>query len=543
MRIKRILCFLLSFVLALTALPTAFAAEKSFVEPFTDVKTSKYYAEAVAWAVENGITTGISETKFGPNQDCTRAQVVTFFWHLAGSPEPDQTSVNPFRDVKKKQYYYKAVLWATENGLVSGTAEDKFSPGKCCNRADAMMILWRFAGSPAPSSSQNPFRDVRSKAYYRDAVLWALECKITSGTSETKFSPKKTCSRAEIVTFLFQYHNTIPEELVYGTASLSYAEFYAGDVSSVDGYDAVSSATNTKYAIFQNAYTDFVDAETNANGYHILGVKNVNVAIAASDVEAYRAINPSFTLLEEAPAQYKTVTVSDGKASYSATKYRVVEEITDATAVVKYGSNWGDYEIDVTDPEGKSILRNAREDDFPVNSSIQGIVLETASGLRVGLEYLQSIWIQPCKLSFNVSKDNTHNTRIAQWDNLSELDKLEGETITKISYVMPDGVYVYTFEGIKLNPIYDGGASAQLSADNSMLRFVSMPEGLENPVLTVTYTVGAGRTAVRATAYSGPLAENVALDTAAIAELGEGGVFSAVIDCDNYASIRVKMNS
>ena len=542
MKTKRLLSFFLSFILVLAAFPTALAAEKTYVEPFTDVSTKQYYAQAVAWAVQNGITSGTASDKFSPNMGCTRAQIVVFLWRMAGSPEPT-IAKNPFRDVKKKEYYYQAMLWAYGNNFVSGTAPDCFSPDRICTRAEAMTILWRVAGSAMPTSTTNPFKDVKSKDYYRNAVLWALEHKITSGTTPTTFSPKMTCTRAQIVTFLLRYHEMTEEELVYGTASLSYAEFYAGDVSSVDGYDAVSSATNSKYAAFRNAYTDYVDAETNANGYHILGVQNVNVALAASDVEAYKAINPSFTLLDEAPAQYKAVTVSDGKATYSATRYRVVEEIADATAVVKYGSNWGDYEIDVTDPEGKSILRNSREDDFPVNSSIQGIILETASGLRVGLEYLQSIWIQPCKLSFNVSKDNTHNTRIAQWDNLSELDKLEGETITKISYIMPDGVYVYTFEGIKLNPIYDGSVSAQLSADNSTLNFVSMPEGLENPILTVTYTVGTGRTAVRATAYSGPLAESVTLDAAAIAELGEGGVFSAVIDSDNYASIRVEMNS
>lgn len=541
MKIKQLLCFLLAFALVLTAFPVAFAAEKSYVAPFTDVPTSQYYAKPVAWAVENGITSGTAKDKFSPKKECTRGQIVTFLWRLAGSPTPSAETL-PFKDVKKKDYFYNAVAWAVENGITSGTAPDRFGPKDACTRAQAMTFLWKYAGSPMPTASENPFQDVKAKAYYANAVLWAVENGITSGTSKTTFGPKQSCTRAQIVTFLYHYHELVSRELVYGTATLRYAEFYAGDVSSTESYDGVSSATNTKYALFKNAYTDFVDAETNADGYHILGVQNVNVAVAAEDVEAYKEINPTFVQLEEAPAQYKTVTVSDGKAVYSATNCHVEEVVTDATAEVQYGSNWGDYQINVTDPEGKAILRNGREDDFPVNSSIQGIILETASGLKVGLEYLQSIWVQPCKLSFNVSKDNTHNTRIAQWDNLPELDKLEGETVTKITYVMPNGVYVYEFAGIKLNPIYDGSASAQVSADKSTLSFVTMPEGLENPVLTVTYTVGSGRAAVRTVAYTGALAETVTLDTAAIAEAGEDGVFSAVISSDNYATIRVNLD-
>lgn len=541
MKIKQMLCVLLAVALLLTAFPTAFAAESSFVEPFTDVPTTEYYAQAVAWAVENRITSGVAADKFGPKQGCTRAQIVSFLWRMAGSPEPE-TIENPFKDVHIQNYYYKAVLWAVENGITSGTAEDRFSPKKTCTRAEAMTFLWRFAGSPDSTTDTNPFRDVKRTHYYYNAVLWAVENRITAGVASDKFGPKQTCTRAQIVTFLYRYHQTQPQEMVYGTASLTYAEFYAGDVSSTESYDAVTSATNNKYAMFKNAYTDFVDAETNANGYHILGVQNVNLAIPASEVEAYKAINPTFVTLEEIPAQYKTVTVTDGTAVYSATRYHVEAEISDASAEVKYGTNWGDYEIDVTDPEGTAILRNTREDDFPVNTAIQGILLETSSGLKVGLEYLQSIWIQPGKMAFNVSKDNTHNTRIAQWDNLPELDKLEGETVTRITFIMPNGVYVYTFEGVRLNPIYDGSANAQLSADNSTLSFVTMPEGLENPALTVTYTVGTGRTAVSTAVYSGALAETVALDTAAVSEAGEDGVFSAVISSDNYAPIPVHLN-
>ena len=540
MKIKRVLSWLLAFALMFTIPPVSLAANASYVEPFQDVSTGEFYAEAVAWAVENNITKGTEPTKFSPEMLCTRAQIVTFLWRAKGCPVSASRD-HAFTDLNSEEFYYDAVLWAVEEGITKGTSETEFSPEKGCSRGEAVTFLYRAAGQPKPEQQVNPFSDVETGIYYTDAVLWAAEHGITRGTSATTFEPQKECTRGEIVTFLFRWNQVKEQELVYGTASLTYAEFYAGDVSSTEGYDAVSSATNTKYAIFKNAYTDFVDAETNANGYHILGVQNVNVAVAAADVEAYKGINPSFTLLEEEPTQYKVVTLSDGKAVYSATRFHEAERVTDATAEVQYGSNWGDYQISVTDPEGKAILRNGREDNFPVNSSIQGIILETESGLKVGLEYLQSIWVQPGKLSFNVSKDNSHNTRIAKWDNLSELDKLEGETVRKISYIMPDGVYVYEFEGIKLNPIYDGSVTAKLSADQSTLSFETMPEGLENASLTVTYTVGSGRTAVRTVVYTGALAESVALNLAAIAEAGADGTFSAVISSDNYATMSVKI--
>ena len=196
---------------------------------------------------------------------------------------------------------------------------------------------------------------------------------------------------------------------VFGTATLTYAEFYSGDVSSVDSYDAVSSATTSKYGIMSNMSTDFVDEETNSDGYHILGVQNVNVAVPESELESYKAINPTFTESDAAPEQYKTVSISDGKAVYGATEWNVADTVTDATAELVTGSNWGDYQINVTD--GAAVhLRNTREDEgFDVGSNILGIILETESGLKVGMEHLQSIWVQPYEVSWNIPEDNSHN--------------------------------------------------------------------------------------------------------------------------------------
>lgn len=173
------------------------------VNPFTDVFESDYYYDAVLWAVENGVTYGTSATTFSPDLACTRAQIVTFLWRAAGSPEPAGNH-NPFMDVKASDYYYEAVLWAAENGITEGTSATTFSPDLACTRDQAVTFLWRAAGKPAPESIVNPFTDVKPGQYYTDAVLWAAENGITEGTSATTFSPGLTCTRAQIVTFLYR---------------------------------------------------------------------------------------------------------------------------------------------------------------------------------------------------------------------------------------------------------------------------------------------------------------------------------------------------
>ena len=169
---------------------------------FTYVADKAYYRDAVAWAVENGITKGTTATTFSPNATCTRAQAVTFLWRTAGSPEP-KTSTMPFTDVNAGSYYYDAVLWAVENGITEGTSDTTFSPNMTCSRAQIVAFLWRSEKSPAAGTA-NPFADVKSTAYYADAVLWAVEKDITKGTTNTTFSPDADCTRAQIVTFLWR---------------------------------------------------------------------------------------------------------------------------------------------------------------------------------------------------------------------------------------------------------------------------------------------------------------------------------------------------
>ena len=167
---------------------------------FVDVPENSYYEEAVDWAVENGITQGTDNTHFSPNGICNRAQAVTFLWRAAGSPEPE-TRTMPFTDIPVGSYYYDAVLWAVENGITKGTSDTTFSPNMTCSRAQIVTFLWRSEKSPAAGTA-NPFADVKSTAYYADAVLWAVKKGITMGTTSTTFSPDADCTRAQIVTFL-----------------------------------------------------------------------------------------------------------------------------------------------------------------------------------------------------------------------------------------------------------------------------------------------------------------------------------------------------
>ena len=185
-------------------------ANESVFARFRDVGPNKWYSDAVAWAVENGITAGTGENTFSPKEHCTRAQIVTFLWRLAGSPEPTVTE-NPYVDVKPSKYYYKAVLWAAEKGITSGTGANTFSPGRECTRAQAVTFLWRYAGSPEPEQLDNPFRDVKRSSSYFKAILWARDSGITAGTSEDMFSPETVCNRATIVKFLFEMNNSLSQ--------------------------------------------------------------------------------------------------------------------------------------------------------------------------------------------------------------------------------------------------------------------------------------------------------------------------------------------
>ena len=169
---------------------------------FVDVIPGAYYEAPVMWAVESGITNGVDDTHFAPDAACNRAQVVTFLWRAAGSPEPASGN-NPFADVTEGSFYYKAVLWAVEKGIANGTDATHFSPDAPCTRAQVVTFLWRFRGKPA-SVGSNAFSDVAPGDFYYEAVLWAVENGITNGMGNGTFGANSPCNRGQIVTFLYR---------------------------------------------------------------------------------------------------------------------------------------------------------------------------------------------------------------------------------------------------------------------------------------------------------------------------------------------------
>jgi len=177
-----------------------FMEDNSMLNFFYDVPNGAYFYEAVKWAVKNGITTGVGNDLFAPEQPCTRAQIVTFLWRAAGSPEPK--TMSSFTDVPASAYYAKAVAWAVENGITNGMTATMFAPDATCTRGQSVTFLHRALKGTASSSAN--FTDVKSDAFYADAINWAVANNVTNGTSNTTFSPDADCTRAEIVTFLYR---------------------------------------------------------------------------------------------------------------------------------------------------------------------------------------------------------------------------------------------------------------------------------------------------------------------------------------------------
>lgn len=305
---KRLIALLLVLVMLLGTIPAAFAADTSF----SDVPANTWFTDSVAWAVDKGVTTGTGNGKFSPDDTCTRAQVVTFLWRSQDKPAPQNTN-NPFTDVKAGQYYYDAVLWAVEKGITTGTSSTKFSPDEGCTRAQVVTFLWRAKGKPAPQSSNNPFSDVKAGQYYYDAVLWAVENGITTGVSSTKFAPDDECTRAQVVTFLwraegkpapavwygegmYRVGTDIPAGDYYAVATTNYAGYYCKytDSSQDDIEDNDNFNTWTYFRCYEGQYLklnrckvvsiDFAPKNLQpTNGYYGVGTYRIGVDIPAGE--------------------------------------------------------------------------------------------------------------------------------------------------------------------------------------------------------------------------------------------------------------------
>lgn len=493
--------------------------------------------------IDRGWLTGYGDGQYGPDNGMTRAEFSALINRVTGLTEESETISN-YTDVASGAWYASDLAKALAAGYMTGTSATTMAPNAAINREQAMIMVTRLLGLTAADTEVEAlarFSDASQiSSYAQNPIAAMVAAGYVNGTTDGRLVPQKQLTRAEGITILYNALDVltapaIPETgMVYGTATLTFAEYYAGDVSSVDGYglDGITSATVDKHVSFNNGmYTNYTEDKT--DGYNILGVKNVNVAVDAADYPAYVALNPTFKISRSVPAQYKTVTIVDGKAVYSATNFNVVDTVTDATATLKTGSTWGDYEIDVTE-HSTAYIRNSRSDEgFAINAYIQGTILETESGLKVGMEFLQSMWVQPWEISFNVSPESTLNAHIAGWDNLDELSKLVGEKVTKIIFIMPDSTYIYEFDGIYIKPVYPEQAdvAASFTAGSAEVAISGVPEDLED--VTVTITCGSGRGATTVASAVEIRDGKVTMDSA----YDDTQTYTVKVSSSNYADL------
>ena len=260
---------LLSVLLILTTLGsviTTSAAPKAFNDVQND---GKYYYKPVYWAVENSVTSGTSATTFSPDAPCTRAQIVTFLWNAAG--KPDEGTTNNFADVSSTAWYSKAVAWAVKNNITSGTSKTTFSPGAPCTRAQAVTFLWKANGS-AEVSDAIAFTDVGASTWYRAAVAWAVKNNITGGVSATSFAPNRTCTRGQIVTFLYKTAGSPSVELPEKVKSFDYSL-----VPAYSGSPYVEINGNTPYFTASELRPDGHETYSNLDSLGRCGVADASV--------------------------------------------------------------------------------------------------------------------------------------------------------------------------------------------------------------------------------------------------------------------------
>ena len=256
---KRIISLFLVLTLLIALAPAVFAADKFF----TDVSESDWFCAPVQWAVKSGITSGLSDTEFGPDVTCTRAQVVTFLYAAAGRPALTAAD-NPFADVADADWFYAPVLWAVENGITSGLSETEFGPNAPCTRAQVVTFLYAAAGRPALTAADNPFADVTEADWFYAPVLWAVENKITSGLTPDSFGADNPCTRAQIVTFLSaaEHPSDTPPEIPPSHPTINEKEIYTAYLLN-GGYDALTGRNTQQNNHKAAPVTIFADFDGN----------------------------------------------------------------------------------------------------------------------------------------------------------------------------------------------------------------------------------------------------------------------------------------
>ena len=336
--LKKFLTLMLCLIILGQCLPIAVGAYAGF----DDVAEDAYYASAVEWAVAEGITAGITPTTFGPNRTCTRGQAVSFIWRAKGCPEP-VGNANPFTDVKESDYFYKPVLWAVENGITAGMTPTTFGPNTDCTRGQIVTFLWNTEGKQI-MTADNPFTDVKESHYFYNAVLWAVEKGITAGMSATTFAPNNKCTRAQIVCFLERcYKNdikivvepadyymtssmedaTFTVEIEGGDGNYYYDWFVLKDNNEVKVSHGATSATSDTF-VYEFSDYDFDDYRDIAVYCVITDVSGSTVTTRWAEVFSKEAAKP-LTIITD-PVDYQmtssmedatfTVEIEGGTANY-----------------------------------------------------------------------------------------------------------------------------------------------------------------------------------------------------------------------------------
>ncbi len=512
--------------------------------------------------VELGYLNGYPDGTFRPENQMTRAEFAKVI-NLAMGYTTKSDDIYEYEDVNEDAWYYDALAIALDAGYMIGTSETTMDPDSYVTKEQAFIMVNRIIGMPEGDSSYlNSFisESPNTSAYLTRAegvkLLRATENMVVMGSSIYLVYTSAVPGATRVGDSDVYYEILTGEEItgeVFGVSDLYYSEFYSGDVSSTESYDAVTTATVDMYNSFSRSMMISNVPEEDDDGYQILGVRNVSVKVDADFYVPAKLLSAAGAELTEAQTvaaritlnsdpyaevpQYKTLS-SDG--TYSATSFNVADVVTDAQAVLKTGTTWGDYEIDVTD-DTNNYIRNTRSDEgFVINSTIQGLILvaETADGeeLAVGLEYMQSMWIQPWECSFNVTQESTNNAHIEGWDNIPELAKLVNSTVYQIIYVMPDCIYVYQFDdGIYIKPSYSGDATvvASFSEGSDKVIISGIPEEMENVTITIKY--GSGRNATTV-CDSEPVVNGVVT----MSEVYDPeNTYTVTLQCSQYADIVV----